>query len=425
MSSPQPDAKEPADFSLFESLAESFGTPFYAYDEAELQARAAELKSWLPGGDRSRLYFSFKSNPNPSVAGVLNRAGCRADLTSSGELEAAREAGFDLSLALYGGPGKSADELLFAVENGVENYSIESERDLAALAEATGRAGRSVRGLIRVNPMEAPRAKLAMSGVPSQFGFEEEDLRSSGDAIVRAAGPNIDLAGFHIYWGTQIGDAEALLACFERTVASVAELSGILGIDLRVLNLGGGFPWPYSKRGEAPDLSPLGEGLEALRKNAGAVGEAEWWFESGRYLCASSGTLVTRVMDLKTSKEERRFLILDTGIHHLGGMAGLGRIPRFSIDLEVPPSRCGNEEITVDVVGQLCTPLDCIGRRIKLPAVEPGDLVCVPNVGAYGPTASVLGFLSRPTPVEILHRDREVLAAHRIRRGHEEFGVPE
>ncbi len=46
--------------------------------------------------------------------------------------------------------------------------------------------------------------------------------------------------------------------------------------------------------------------------------------------------------------------------------------------------------------GQLCKPIDCIGRRIKLPEVEQGDLVAAPNTGAHGPTASVLGFLSRP-----------------------------
>ena len=120
-------------------------------------------------------------------------------------------------------------------------------------------------------------------------------------------------------------------------------------------------------------------------------------------------------MEVKESKD-RKFLILDTGIHHLGGMSGLGRIPRFSIDLEVPPARRENEGIQVEVVGQLCTPLDCIGRRIKLPQVEPGDLVAVPNTGAYGPTASVLGFLSRPTPVEILHREGEILATNRLRR---------
>jgi diaminopimelate decarboxylase len=210
-----------------------------------------------------------------------------------------------------------------------------------------------------------------------------------------------------------------LASCFELTVQIAEELSELLDFPLEILNLGGGFPWPYSSAGEGPDLSPLREKLAELVASSGKAREAEWWFESGRFLSAASGTLVSRVMDLKVSKEEKEYLILDTGIHHLGGMAGLGRIPKFSIDLEIPASRQDNEEMTVDVVGQLCTPLDCIGRRIKMPRVEAGDLVAIPNTGAYGPTASVLGFLSRPAPTEILHRGGTVLAASRLRGGHD------
>lgn len=408
-------------FDLFEHLAEDFGTPFYLYDADELADRAAELSGLLPAGANSQVLFSFKSNPNPLVSEQLREAGCRADLTSPGELVAAKNAGFDLSEALYGGPGKSEEELVGAISAGVRSFSVESPEDLSCLARAARSEAVRVRGLIRINPSEAPKAKLAMSGVASQFGFEEADLRVRGNQLLDGADEWVDLVGVHIYWGTQIGEVEALLACFEKAIEIAEDLSEQHGFPLEVLNLGGGFPWPYSKEGRAPDLSDLKEGLENLHENAGRASDAEWWFESGRFLCASSGTLVTRVMDRKVSKDEKEFLILDTGIHHLGGMAGLGRIPRFSIDLIVPPERAGNEEIEVDVVGQLCTPLDCIGRRLSLSSVEPGDLVAVPNVGAYGVTASVVGFLSRPTPVEILHRGGQVLGTNRLRSGHESF----
>lgn len=404
-------------FALYEELAASYGTPFYLYDAARMEKQVSSLRSLLPSGN-SEILFSFKSNPNPSVTGQMKIHGCRADLTSPGEIEAAQVAGFDLSQALYGGPGKSRDELIGAISSGIRAFSVESVHDLTALSGAAATTGKSVQALLRINPKEAPKAKLAMSGVASQFGFEEDDLRSDGETIMASAGSGVDVVGVHIYWGTQVGDAEALLDCFRRTVNIAEELSRKLQFPLEILNLGGGFPWPYSTIGVGPDLSPLTDGLQKLFEQSGAAKNAEWWFESGRFLCASSGTLVARVMEVKTSKE-KQFLILDTGIHHLGGMSGLGRIPRFSIDLEVPPSRANNEEIQVEVVGQLCTPLDCIGRRIKLPRVEPGDLVTVPNTGAYGPTASVLGFLSRPTPAEILHRDGKILSATRLRSGHE------
>ncbi|MDF1825671.1 MAG: hypothetical protein P1U68_13580 [Verrucomicrobiales bacterium] len=406
-----PASPESGKEDFMASLAAKYGSPFYAYDAGLIDRQVEVLRSVLP---ESELFYSFKSNPNPAVAGVIHESGCRADLTSTGEIEAAITAGFDLSKALYGGPGKSKEELLIAISEGVRQFSIESENDLTALNHASGELETEVKALLRVNPHEAPKAKLAMSGVASQFGFEEDYLRGGGSDLMTRVGNHVRVVGVHIYWGTQIGEAEALLACFTSTVRIAQELSVILGFPLEILNQGGGFPWPYSKAGEGPDLSTMREALSALRSGS----DAEWWFESGRYLTARSGTLVSRVMDIKESKDEKRFLILDTGIHHLGGMSGLGRIPRFSIDIEVPEQRQGNEKITVDVVGQLCTPLDCIGRRITIPTVEEGDLVRIPNTGAYGPTASVLGFLSRPTPAEIVYRNGAVIAASRLRSGH-------
>jgi diaminopimelate decarboxylase len=402
--------------ALQEELACRFGTPAYLYDAEALATRAGELKDVLPV---ERLLFSFKANPLPSVAAELRRNGCQADLTSPGELAAAREAGFDLSLSLYGGPGKGEDEYLHAIRGGVVSFSVESAIDLRRLSAAAETSDTTVRALLRINPHTPPRAKLAMAGVASQFGFEEEELRGEGEAIRRLAGLRVQLVGFHLYWGTQIADAGSLLDSFETTLSIADELAETIGFPLEVLNLGGGFPWPYAHAGTGPDLTPLREGIRALRARGGAVARAEWWFESGRYLTASSGTLLTRVMEVKRSKDDRLFLILDTGIHHLGGMAGLGRIPRFSVDLEVPASRRGNASVSVDVVGPLCTPLDCLAKKIELPEVEPGDLLAIPNVGAYGATASVGDFLSRPAAVEILHRGGDVLAVHQLRGGHE------
>lgn len=403
---------------FFERVARECGTPCYLYDADEIEARSRELQSVFPAGV-SRLFFSFKSNPLPSVAAVLRDTGCRADLTSPGEVTAALEAGFDLSQALYGGPGKGTAELTEAISAGLRHFSVESNGDLAHLAEAAENLATPVKALLRINPLSAPKAKLAMSGVASPFGFEEDVLRATGRETLALAGEWVSVAGIHLYWGTQIGDPEALLASFTRTVVMAGELSGTLGFPLEILNLGGGFPWPYAHHGRGPDLTPLRDGLAALRAASGPAREAEWWFESGRHLVASSGTLLTRVMEIKRSKDEKDFLLLDTGIHHLGGMTGLGRIPRFSIDFEVPPARAENPGILVDVVGQLCTPLDCIGKKITLPRVEPGDLLAIPNTGAYGLTASVTGFLSRPSPSEVVHRGEKILSSHRLRGGHE------
>ena len=67
-----------------------------------------------------------------------------------------------------------------------------------------------------------------------------------------------------------------------------------------------------------------------------------------------------------------------------------------------------------DVVGPLCTPLDLLARDVSLPPLPRDSLVAIPNVGAYGLTASLVAFLSHPAPAEVVYRGVAVSAAHRI-----------
>lgn len=393
-------------------------TPYYAYDLDVAERRVAELLALLPVG--SELFYSFKANPLPGLVSAIGSAGARADLTSPGEIRTAQIAGFDLSTALYGGPGKNTAELSAALLAGVRTFSIESFHDLEALNVAVGEAGVDVEVLLRVNPAEPPRAKLAMSGVASQFGFEEDDLRDHGPL---ATAPGVSVIGFHIYWGTQIGGPDELGACFSNAIEAADSLAEVLGVDLRVVNLGGGFPWPYAVDGKGPDLAPLRDSLVELRSRATPAGEATWWFEAGRYCVASAGRLVTTVMDRKRSKD-REFVILDSGINHLGGMTGLGRIPRFAVDLSAPDARVG-DPVAVDLVGQLCTPLDLVGRKVEIPSdLEVGDVVEVPNVGAYGASGSLTNFLSRPAALEVCHRGGRVRSVEQLSTGHVSVSEP-
>lgn len=106
--------------------------------------------------------------------------------------------------------------------------------------------------------------------------------------------------------------------------------------------------------------------------------------------------------DVKVSKNQT-FVILDTGIHHLGGMSGLNRLLRARITF-IPQKKITPQNVleNVSIMGPLCTPLDCLARGVHIAQVTPGDVLTVPNVGAYGLTASLLGFLSHDTPVEVI-----------------------
>jgi len=112
-------------------------------------------------------------------------------------------------------------------------------------------------------------------------------------------------------------------------------------------------------------------------------------------------------------------VILDTGMVHLGGMAGLGRIYRAVASIEPLAERDGAPLQSTDVVGPTDYALDYVTRDASVPSLKPGDTVAIPNVGAYGLTASLVAFAGLPPPAEVCCRGTSVVAVHRLRAGHE------
>lgn len=398
-------------------LAERYGTPAYLYELDEVEAAAAKLRRALP--DRAVLYYSLKANPHPLLSRALRDAGCQAEISSSGELAVARVAGFDGGQCLFTGPGKSGAEIAEAFAAGVRRFSVESEADYRRLADIAAAADVRTECLIRVNTLRAKGASsLRMSGAATQFGVDLPAL--TGGPSTFADRPGARVVGLHFF---SVSNASSEAAIAEEVLANIvtaARLRVEAGIELRVLDLGGGFAAPYAQEGDLPDyrgLRPhiedgLDEHLPGWRS-----GEPVVAFEAGRYLAGSCGRLLARVVDVKR-RRDRTFVVLDGGINHLGGLSGLGRLlPVAAIAQPVGgprPRRGAGVEERVTLVGPLCTPADVLARDVSLGAVAIGDLVAVPNVGAYGLSASLVGFLSRPAPVEIVLRNGRPVDATRV-----------
>lgn len=125
---------------------------------------------------------------------------------------------------------------------------------------------------------------------------------------------------------------------------------------------------------------------------------------------ACAGTLLLGVTNVKKGRD-RTFVVLDGGINAFGGMSGLGRLLPAAVGLDgtdAPPVT------TASLVGPLCTPGDVLGRDVDVPLLRPGDVVTVPNAGAYGVSASLLAFLGRPAPTEVVVRGREIVSVSRL-----------
>lgn len=380
-------------------LADRVGaTPFYAYDRASISARVAQLRAILP--PQLRLHYSIKANPMPAL--VQHMAGLvdGLDVASAGELRTALDTGLPPGDISFAGPGKTAAELAQAVAAGI-NIHVESSREIDEVARCADRLGLTPTVTVRINPpFELKASGMRMGGGAKPFGIDSEQVPAH---LAQIASLGLDFHGFHIFSGSQSLNADALVDCQARSLALALELAETAPRTPRLLNIGGGFGIPYFPGEARLDLAPVGAALvEALPRLAAALPDARVAIELGRYLVGEAGIYVARVVDRKHSRGQV-FLVTDGGMHHhLAASGNLGQVIRKNYPLAIGNRMDMPADERCSVVGPLCTPLDVLAERIALPAADFGDLVVVFQSGAYGLTASPVGFLSHPRPLEVL-----------------------
>jgi len=399
--------------SFRRELLERYGSPLYVYDLDEAERQAKALFELLPNS--AQVLYSVKANPIPELCAALRTAGCRVEIASPLELKVVLEAGFAPDQILCSGPGKTVPLVRTMLLAGVTHFSCDSWYDLERLAGVALETNRPANALLRLQLSGAPSGSVGVGAMQSHFGADPAELLDGGAA--RVAGlRGAELAGIHIYSGGQIQSADKLAGTFEHAI-HLAEQIAQAGVPLRVLDLGGGFPWPFGTSDTPTDISALREKLQLVNALRSFTTDAQLWFESGRYLVASCGTLLSTVLDVKVWKGKTH-IILDTGMIHLGGMAGLGRIYRPVASIEPLAGPDGETLHSVDVVGPTDYALDYVAREALVPPLKAGDTVAIPNVGAYGLTASLVAFTGLEPPAEVCCRATSVVAVHRLCTGH-------
>jgi diaminopimelate decarboxylase len=217
--------------------------------------------------------------------------------------------------------------------------------------------------------------------------------------------------------GTQILDAEILLAQYRRGISIANAVAQQIDSPLATLDFGGGLGTPYFAHETELDLDAFQQGLVEIDQ---AMASSQWLantkaiIEPGRFLVNEAGIYVSRVTRVKRSRG-KTFAVIDGGMHHhLAASGNLGQTIKRNYPLAVlnKIDEAATEEV-VEIVGPLCTPLDTIGRSISLPLIEAGDLVGVFQSGAYARAASPLGFLSHPTPAEVMVSGNEACLIRR------------
>lgn len=395
------------------TLAREHGTPLFVYDAGVLDRQLALLRQTYP--KEFAISYSVKANPCPAIVRHFVGLGLGLEIASAGEFHQALSAGCAPEQILFAGPGKTEAELEFVLGRGIGEIHVESLLEARRVGAISAKLGVRARVALRVNPSaEVQGGAMRMGGKPAPFGVDEEHLDTVLDVL--EADPHVEFQGIHLFTGTQILDDSVLIAQYRRGIDIARRVSDRIGRPLRTVDFGGGLGIPYFPNETPLSMPRLADSLQSLAADVRADTRfrgTQLLIEPGRYLVGEAGIYLTRVNDVKESRG-KTFVIVDGGMnHHLAASGNLGQVIKRNFPVAVVNRLDDPAAAAVDVVGPLCTPLDVIARDVALPAAKVGDLFGIFQSGAYGRTASPLGFLSQPTPAEVIVRDGTATLARR------------
>jgi diaminopimelate decarboxylase len=393
---------------LFLTSASRFGTPQYLFHEPSLSSQIAKFqKAFSKYFDRYQIFYALKSNSFPGICKRVVEAGMGLDVSSGSELCMGLATGCrDI---IFSGPGKTDEELLLAIRHRQRLTLLldsmgELER-LSALLKRQKCHGESLKVGIRV--------RGSQQVVWNKFGIPLRDLAAFLEKAMSVEGAEPCGIQFHTSWNL---DPTAQVTMLNEIGSHIRKhVPANLLQSLRFLDVGGGF-WPEQGEWLNPqntikgkiiqlldpearfrlrhyylDASPLehfaSEIAEALSRQGPPLRDVEVWAEPGRWISTPAMHILLTVVD----KKDHRIVITDGGTNLLGWERPLNEfIPLINL---TKPSL---QERSFKIFGSLCTPYDIWGTSVFGDSIEPGNVLVVPDQGAY--TYSLRQSFIKPLP---------------------------
>lgn len=377
-----------------QNVIDRLDAPFFFYNLDKLKEHLEAINKILDPD--IKLWYACKANPMSSVLKVLRNLGYGIDVASKGELFQVLNTGIKGQNILATGPGKSKSYLKHLVSSGVKTIVLESVNQAIWLNEVAQDLGKKVDALLRVQ-LDWPEGKSVLGGDSiTPFGISKDDWQS---LKVSELG-HVNILGFHAFQWGNILDVNQLKTIWDRTMLEVTELSENLGIELQVMDLGGGLGIPYENENRTISFADVHEALMELKAKYRLP---KIWMELGRFTVGEIGYYFAKVLDRKTVRG-KDVLVVEGGINHIARVALTGQ--SFPCSLF---RKSEDQMQSFQVHGPLCTALDKLGT-FDLPGdIEVGDWLVFHQCGAYGFTESMPYFLCHALAGEVAYYNGDMM----------------
>jgi ornithine decarboxylase len=330
----------------------------------------------------SKVFYAVKANPAPEILKLLASLGCCFDVASVNETHAALDAGATPDRISYGNTIKKESEIAAAFALGVTLYAVDCEAEVEKIA----RAAPGSRVICRIH-CDGTGSEWPLS---RKFGCEPE---FATDILELAHRRGLVAHGISFHVGSQQHNVEA----WDRALASAAAVfrsCAERGINLAMVNLGGGFPARYVRN--TPKLESYGKAIfRALRRHFGNA-IPETIVEPGRGLVGNAGVIEAEVVLIakRSPEDEVRWVYLDIGKFH-----GLAETIDESIRYPIRTPRDRDETAPCIIAGPTCDSVDVLYQKSPYPlpvSLAIGDKVLIEAAGAYTAAYSSIGFNGFP-----------------------------
>jgi len=354
-------------------------TPCLVVDLDIIAQNYRDLERALPQAD---IFYAVKANPAKEVLTTLLSLGAFFDSASIYEIETCLDIGASPDRIAYGNTIKKAQDIAKAFDHGVELFAFDSRAELAKLKTEAPGAGVFCRIF-----MDGAGADWPLS---RKFGCDP-DL--AVELMCRAADDGLKPAGISFHVGSQQRDLAQWDVAIERA-AMVFSTLGARGVELELVNIGGGFPAQY--RQDVEPMAHYGEAIRASIVKHFGNRPPRIIAEPGRSIAGDAGIIQTEVVLVaeKSREPDRRWVFLD-----IGKFGGLPETFEEAIQYRITTPHDGGPVGPVVLAGPTCDEVDVLydaaGYTLPL-ALESGDLIEILSAGAYTATYSSIGFNGFP-----------------------------
>lgn len=367
------------DINTIEKL-DKIATPFYYYD-MDLFRRTVDTASELAQQYGIKVHYAVKANVERRMLEYISSKGFGADCVSGNEVLHAYDCGFPADKIVYAGVGKSDKEIYHALQLGIEAFNCESLQEIYVINEMAHVHGLKANVSVRINPdIDAHTHKYVTTGLyENKFGISQHEFDKLIDILKKSG--HINFIGLHFHIGSQITRVDEVFALECQRVNDIVAYFERNGLKVNNINLGGGLGVDYDDPDENP-VADFGTWFRTISENIVRREDQTVHVEPGRSLVAQCGTLISRVLFVK-SGETKNFLIMDAGMNDLIRPALYGAYHKIE-NLSASQRTFYPTHQAYDIVGPVCESSDVWGAGRLLPLSVRGDLMAIRSTGAYG-----------------------------------------